>query len=723
MITPQTVVYLHAPDADFDAKMPEYEYGLSDAFRAFCRETFTYGDPIDYPRLELVTVSTPEELDSLLFGVKNERHFVSDVAKRCCLFLVDDELLLSDGRLVPMDAARLDDLDIPHWFLTYFPAIPKVLLTQKDHAKVRVPSRRWAVKSRDALAHSGADRDRIIHLFKSFWSPRFWTSLREYVLTKAGTNWHTPGHNGGNSYEYSPFLHGFHDLFGSMNFRADLSVSVEGLGDLSTPEGHTPLSESQRMASEVFCSAQTSFVTNGTSTSNKAMLMTLLRPGETVLIDRNCHKSVHHAVVMSGAVPRFLPARYNSRLGVWGPVALDDIRAEVGRECDPGRKPKMLILTTCSYEGVLYPTWEIGAICEENGLLFYADEAWAPHLNFHPYYTVTLADGRQVRYNAVNEIVGAHFAVHSTHKILSAFSQGSMIHVSTRFRRLLEEDGSRKFRWLRSRFVLHGRGSYEKFTHDMHEFLRYWHSTSPHYPMLATIDIAGVQMRLEGMKLIEERLHWVAAFKKRVADMCGLPESDCFADLDVITGDGEKWAGQGYMHDPLKMILMFKTAAGCDKFEKALLKAHIQWEKSTPVTILFLVTVGTVDEHFEYLYRVCRSMADLIGRPVEEFRIPSIPAAISEQVEVLPRDAALCDGELIPLEQSEGRISGQMLVPYPPGIPVFLPGLKITRPMIDLINDVIATEGVAAVHGLFAHGKRVYVEVLNRDEELRVTRC
>ena len=183
-----------------------------------------------------------------------------------------------------------------------------------------------------------------------------------------------------------------------------------------------------------------------------------------MLIDRNCHKSVHHAVVTSGAVPRYLPAHWNASLGVWGPVALEDIRkaleSPVASETE---RPRLLILTTCTYEGVLYPVWEIARQCERAGVLFYADEAWAAYLNFHPYYTFGRGGGDAVRYNAVNETCGAHFAVQSTHKTLAAFSQASMIHVSTRFKQLLEDDASPAFRWLRRRFALHGRGSYEKF--------------------------------------------------------------------------------------------------------------------------------------------------------------------------------------------------------------------------------------------------------------------
>ncbi len=717
---PQTVFYLTDAAEATPAFLQELEYGLSDVFQAFCREHFTFEDPLDYPALRLVAVRTPQALEEALFAAGGGRRALTEAGRGCCLFLLDDEL---GGR--PLFAHTVAGLPLPDWFLAYFPAIPKVLVTRPGHAKLRLPNRRWAQKPFAVLANPARHRERLGHLFASFWLPRFWDALRQYVRRRAGTAWHTPGHNNGNAFERSPFLHGFHAAFSSMIFRTDLSVSVESLGDLSDPEGRSPLTQAQRLASEIFGSAQSCFVTNGTSTSNKAMLMTLLRPGEAVLLDRNCHKSVHHAVVMAGAVPRYLPARFNARLGVWGPVALADLRAELERAAalpEPAR-PKMLVITTCTYEGILYPVWEIGRLCERAGLLFYADEAWAPYLAFHPYYTHAHPEGGARRYGAVSELGGAHLAVQSTHKALAAFSQASMIHVSNRFKALLETDSSRPYRWLRRRFHLHGHGSYEKFSHDLHEMLRYWHSTSPHYPTLATLDIAGVQMRLEGLRLIDERLRWVADFQRRVSDLVGRPIHDCFAGLRAIAGGDPSWKAQGYLHDPLKMILVFRDEAACAAFRRLLHDSHIQWEKATPVTVLFLVTVGTVPEHFEYLFRCIRQMREAIGPPEHPpADADSLEQAVSGQPAVLPRDAALCDGELVPLAQSEGRIASQLLVPYPPGIPVFIPGLTITRPMIRLIQDVIARCGHDAVHGLFVRGKRPFVEVLNKDEEHRVHR-
>ena len=727
MVRALTVFYLHRPHRLDAKRLPVMEYGLTDAFRDFCRETFDTRAPLDYPPLKLIVSNTTEALAKALFTSGGPRGVLTEQGRACCLFVIDDDLMESS----------IEGLSLRNWLKLFFPAIPKVVLTRLGHADVALPARRWTKKDASVFELPAKHHERLVHLFKSFWMPRFSTALRQYVNVRAGTNWHTPGHNGGRAFSNSPFLQGFHQAFGGTLFRTDLSVSVESLGDLSSPEGHTPLSEAQKLTSEIFGTAQSRYVTNGTSTSNKAMLMTLLRPGETVLIDRNCHKSVHHAVVTSGAVPRYLPARWNARLGVWGPVALEDIRHALGEECltslpntpRPLSCPRLLVLTTCTYEGVLYPVWEIARMCEKAGVLFYADEAWAAYLNFHPYYTFGRGKGDAVRYNAVNETCGSHFAVQSTHKTLSAFSQASMVHVSTRFKQLLEEDASPQYRWLRRRFSLHGRGSYEKFSHDLHEILRYWHSTSPHYPFLAALDVAGVQMRLEGMKLVDERIRWVAAFRKRVADECGKPENECFAGLEEIAGAGIDWRSAGYMKDPLKIVLMLRSARACVAFRKALLKAHIQWEKSSATTILFLVTAGTVEEQFEYLFRVCRQYRRLIGRPIPskggsrgETAGRAVLEAVSGQAEVLPHDAALCDGELVPIEACEGRIASQFLVPYPPGIPVFIPGLRISKAMIRLIRDVIASDGPDAVHGLFCRGGHApyLVEVLNRDEEARV---
>ncbi len=718
-----TVFHLLDQQTDRDS-LQALANGLTDTFHEFCDETFPSEEPIDWPPLRVIQVTSADELKDALFLDDRIDGLMTDDGKDCILFLLDDTFSATDEDGIPfplpLHALEVDGVPLLQWLYTYFPAIPKIVLTTPGAERVRVPSSRWVLKPKEVFTNISEHLPRIQHLFRALWEPRFWHALRHYVMTEAGTSWHTPGHNAGHAFSRSLFLQGFRHEYGAMSFRSDLSVSVHSLGDLSKPDSRTPLSDAQRLTSEIFGSAQSCYITNGSTTSNKAMLMTLLRPGETVLLDRNCHKSVHHAVVMAGAIPLYLPANFNARLGVWGPIGMADLRRAICATYSENAKPRMLVLTTCTYEGILYPVWEIARLCERHGMLFYADEAWAPYLSFHPFYTSVTSNGKRVRYNAIHETTSAHFAVQSTHKALAAFSQASMIHVSLRFKMLFEGEAA-DWKWLRTRFALNGHGSYEKFSHDLHEVLRYWHSTSPHYPMMATLDCAGVEMRLEGLKLIEERLRWVKTFKQRVAHDCGISEEACFVGLREIVGaNSETFARDGYMHDPLKLGISFISPSACNKFKDLLRESKIQWEKSTPVTILFLVSMGTVEDHFEYLYRAIMKMKSAIGRPECDAFDSSVAAAVNGQATVLPRDAALCDGELMELGQTEGRICSQLLVPYPPGIPVFLPGLTITRPMIDIVQAVADTEGPDAVHGLFVRGKKYFVEVIRHDEEDKI---
>ncbi|MBQ9431666.1 MAG: hypothetical protein IJU44_08965 [Kiritimatiellae bacterium] len=690
-------------------------------FRTFYVSSFASPQmPHDCPAIRVVPVRTLDELLKTLF-VDGAVHngFLTDSGKECALFLIDDHLHSGNTpEPLPFHQARVDGWPLTRWLDTYFPAQPKIVISYGRYHGDHLDSlySRWLSKPHTILENLNQDDERMQHLFRSLWEPQFWHCLYKYVTQDAGVSWHTPGHNSGNLFQNSVFLNGFWDEFSDMSFRCDLSVSVHALGDLSKPESRTPLANAQRLSAEIFGAAQSCYITNGSSTANKAMLTTLLRPGEYVLLDRNCHKSVHHAMVMTGAIPIYLPTRFNTRLGLWEPVALSDLRNAILRRYPEARRPRVLILTTCTYDGILYPVWEIAKLCESKGMLFYADEAWAPYLSFHPYYTWQGAGGEVRRYNAIHESSGAHFAVHSIHKTMASFSQGSMIHVSFRFKRLLETKDA-KWEWLRKRFSFEGRGSYSKFRHNLYEVLRYWHSTSPNYPMLATLDCAGVQMRLEGMNLIEERLRWIEAFKQRVAKLCGKPVEECFVELEAVVGErAEEYVQAGYMHDPLKMTISFKNPEVCRNFQRLLHRSKIQWEKSTPVTILFLVTMGTCESHFEYLYHVIMRMKDAIGAPDSDSYFVDATRAVTGQPVVSPRDAALCDGEQIPLRLAEGRIASQLLVPYPPGIPLFLPGVRITREMIEIIQTVTKNEGPDAVHGLLIRNGENYLEVIREDE-------
>lgn len=182
-----TVFWLHAPNVRDAKTMPVVEFGLSDAFRDFCHDTFNVREPLEYPPLKLVTVPSSAALSEALFVNGDPRLGLTEAGSDCCLFLIDDTLMQD----------RIGSLPLRHWFRTFLPAIPKVVLTRPGHPEVPLPQRRWTKKRAFVFEHPAKYHDRIVHLFKSFWMPRFWSVLKQYVKVKAGTNWHTPGHNGG----------------------------------------------------------------------------------------------------------------------------------------------------------------------------------------------------------------------------------------------------------------------------------------------------------------------------------------------------------------------------------------------------------------------------------------------------------------------------------------------------------------------------------------------
>src|SRR5262247_4315463 len=145
----------------------------------------------------------------------------------------------------------------------------------------------------------------------------FYDQLKNYVWM-AKDSWHTPGHSSGESLRGSPWVNDFHDFMGEHVFDGDLSVSVKMLDSLMEPTG--VIAEAQTIAAKAFGARRTFFATNGTSTSNKVIFQTLLAPGEQLLLDRNCHKSVHHGVVLSGAHPIYLDSSLNKRYGIFGPI-------------------------------------------------------------------------------------------------------------------------------------------------------------------------------------------------------------------------------------------------------------------------------------------------------------------------------------------------------------------------------------------------------------------
>src|ERR1700759_1294260 len=260
-------------------------------------------------------------------------------------------------------------------------------------------------------------------------APPFFRALVHYAQD-GSYSWHCPGHSGGVAFLKSPVGQMFHQFFGENMLRADVCNAVEELGQLLDHTG--PVAASERNAARIFHADHCYFVTNGTSTSNKMVWHHTVAPGDLVVVDRNCHKSILHAITMTGAIPVFLTPKRN-HFGIIGPIPRSEFEPEnikkkilanpFAREAlakNPNLKPRILTITQSTYDDVIYNVEMIKDLLGDLLDPLHFDEAWLPHAEFHEFYQDMHAIG------AGRPRTGALvFATHSTHKLLAGISQAS----------------------------------------------------------------------------------------------------------------------------------------------------------------------------------------------------------------------------------------------------------------------------------------------------------
>ena len=224
-------------------------------------------------------------------------------------------------------------------------------------------------------------------------APPFFKALVDYAQD-GSYSWHCPGHSGGVAFLKSPVGRMFHQFFGENMLRADVCNSVDELGQLLDHTG--PIAQSERNAARIFNADHCFFVTNGTSTSNKMVWHHAVAPGDVVVVDRNCHKSILHAIIMTGAVPVFMRPTRN-HYGIIGPIPESEFSpAAIKKKIAANPllkgvdaktvKPRILTLTQSTYDGVLYNTETIKHSLDGYIDTLHFDEAWLPHAAFHKFY-------------------------------------------------------------------------------------------------------------------------------------------------------------------------------------------------------------------------------------------------------------------------------------------------------------------------------------------------
>ena len=315
--------------------------------------------------------------------------------------------------------------------------------------------------------------------------PPFFKALLDYA-EDGSYSWHCPGHSGGVAFLKSPIGQMYHQFYGENMLRADVCNSVEELGQLLDHNG--AIGESERNAARIFNADHCFFVTNGTSTSNKMVWHHTVAPGDVVVVDRNCHKSILHSIIMTGAIPVFMKPTRN-HYGIIGPIQKSEFEIEAIRakiRANPllshvdadTVKPRIMTLTQSTYDGVLYNTETIKEMLDGYIDNLHFDEAWLPHAAFHPFYGKFHAMGRK-RARPARSVT---YSTQSIHKLLAGISQASQVLVQD------SQDTKLDRHLFNEAYLMHS-------------------STSPQYSIIASCDVAAAMMEPPGgTALVEESI-------------------------------------------------------------------------------------------------------------------------------------------------------------------------------------------------------------------------
>ncbi|MDO5693556.1 MAG: arginine/lysine/ornithine decarboxylase [Pseudomonadota bacterium] len=569
--------------------------------------------------------------------------------------------------------------------------------------------------------------------------PPFFKALLDYA-EDGSYSWHCPGHSGGVAFLKSPIGQMYHQFYGENMLRADVCNAVEELGQLLDHNG--AIGESERNAARIFNADHCFFVTNGTSTSNKIVWHHTVAPGDVVVVDRNCHKSNLHAIIMTGAIPVFLRPTRN-HYGIIGPIPKSEFEPEaikakiranplLGHVDADKVKPRIMSLTQSTYDGVLYDTEAIKQMLDGYVDNLHFDEAWLPHAAFHPFYGSYHAMGKK-RARPKQSVV---YSTQSIHKLLAGISQASHVLVQDSQNVALD-------RYLFNEAYL------------MHT------STSPQYSIIASCDVAAAMMEPPGgtamvEESIAEALDFRRAMRKVEADFGkddwwfqvwgpdkiaeeGVGRAD---DWIIKNGGGKKsWHGFGKlapgfnMLDPIKSTIVTPGLNLDGKFDKTGIPASIVTkflaehgvvvEKTGLYSFFIMFTIGITKGRWNTLLTALQQFKDDYDRNQPMWRIMpefcqqhrryermglrdlcqhvhqlyakydiarlTTDMYLSELTPAMnPADAYACIArrqvERVEIDELEGRITTALVTPYPPGIPLLIPGEVFNKKIVDYLK-------------------------------------
>ncbi len=443
--------------------------------------------------------------------------------------------------------------------------------------------------------------------------------MKKYIALEKHS-FHTPGHKAGNAFD-EKFRNFMRDNLFSLDITATPFVD-----SIHNPSG--PLLETSQRISELYGVKKSFLLSNGSTSGNLAAFISLFSDGDSVLISRNSHKSVIAACIISGVYPVWMSPK----------ILKNGITCEVGPEevekyLNSYPEAKGVFITSPTYHGIITDLENIAKVCRKHKKLLIVDEAWGPHLFFSGDNTLS----------AVNY---ADCVIHSFHKILPVFSQGSVIHIC----------------------------SDNINMETVEKAVSLLTTTSPFYPMLMTLDYCSLIMKKKGVKMVEKML---SLGNLAISDIRKIALGSAMDSSDLP---------EGYRMDTSKVTIDFRDRGLTGFFlQKYLMKKGIGIDCANPLNIIATLGFGNTRKDIDALKGALKELP--VKKPITftGFRFPETPA----EIVLTPREVYMQHRKKkMPLGESEGQICAETIAPYPPGIPVLLPGERITAEVIEYLEMI-----------------------------------
>ena len=409
-------------------------------------------------------------------------------------------------------------------------------------------------------------------------------------------------------------------------FQFDLT-EAEGLDDLHCPEG--VIKEAQELAAEIFHAKATYFLVNGTTCGNEAMVLTCAGEKEKIMVPRNAHKSVLMGLILSGAEPVYLMPRFDEKTGLCGSIMPEDV--EEGFKKHPDCKGVFLVSPT--YYGVCSNIRKISEICHKNNAILMVDEAHGGHLYFgkKSMGTDRLPQGAILQ--------GADICAQSMHKVTGSLTQSSLLHV-----------GSDRI----------DRGRLEANLHMVQ-------STSPSYLLMTSLDAARYELAMHGPQMLSRALELAENARSRINRIKGM---HCYGK-EIINENI-------YDLDTTRLVISASDLGitGFELADRLYEEYRVGLELADEKNVVAVVTYANEREDIQNLVDALEKIAQNTIQSqenIKNFSMPSVPESV-----LSPRQAYFAPKKRISWENAKGKITGEALIPYPPGIPLVNPGEIIT---------------------------------------------